>query len=311
MRDAPDFFWYYNNGITAITRDLPRRINATAQQIEVTGFQIINGAQTVYSVYKAYRDAKNGKRNTINSALLQLRLVQSVNKEFDLDITRYTNQQNPTEPRDFWANDPVQIRLQNESFATNYWYSIRRGEFREVPKNVKIVSNKEFIKAYFRYFNIDADVELIIWSSQKEHNLIGFFQGEYEKYFNNNTKFEDLLIAYRLQEEIALIFNVITYSGSSFDASEVDYYSLLSEMRIVLTEIYGKNLNPQVLSKLNKKSDFFYKIMAFILEKREQVLNSFDPDVRHVAKSGLNAVSDLTITEEDIEKIDSKTFFGM
>ena len=124
MRDEPDYFWYFNNGITAITRDLPRRIHPAAKQIEITGFQIINGAQTVYSVYKAYKEAKNGKREEINKALLQLRIIQSINQSFDLNITRFTNQQNPTEPRDFWANDPVQVRLQNESFATNYWYSV-------------------------------------------------------------------------------------------------------------------------------------------------------------------------------------------
>ena len=50
--DNPAYFWYYNNGITAITYLLPT-IGKKAEQIELTGLQIINGAQTVYSIYRA------------------------------------------------------------------------------------------------------------------------------------------------------------------------------------------------------------------------------------------------------------------
>ncbi len=318
MLDAPDFFWYYNNGITAITRDLPRRINATAQQIEITGFQIINGAQTVYSVYKAYRDAKNGKRDTINKALLQLRIVQSINKEFDLDITRYTNQQNPTEPRDFWANDPVQVRLQNESFGTNYWYSIRRGEFREVPKHVKVVSSEEFMKVYFEFLDDSWNNNIsALWVSQKDYlDELGFLQGEYEKHFNEHTKFEDLLVAYRLNEAIASLFNFIghTDSPSDFSLEDIELHTqhLLSDMRIVLSMVFGKNLNKRVFDKLNKTNNFINDTITFIIQTRENYLiknpeaKAFYPihDIEAIVKN-----MNILVTEEQIEKSDWTTYF--
>lgn len=303
MRDAPDRFWYYNNGITAITRDLPRRINPTAQQIDITGFQIINGAQTVYSVYKAYRDAQNGKRNTINQALLQLRIVQSINKEFDLDITRYTNQQNPTEPRDFWANDPVQVRLQNESFGTNYWYSIRRGEFRNVPKHVKVVSNEEFIKTYIEFTHLLTEIKEV-WVSQKDSNNSGSVNGQYEIYFNEKTKFEDILVAYLLGEELKLLSDKI--------ATNFKIYSkyLLYDLKVVMTQIFDKHFNPKVFDKLNKKTDFIIKTIAFILKTRHDFLNSNkanNPWFYNI--TDVMTTLNITVTEQDIEKIDWKAYF--
>ncbi len=262
MRDEPDYFWYFNNGITAITRDLPRRITPTAQQIEITGFQIINGAQTAYSVYKAYRDAKNGKREDLNKALMQLRIVQSINQSFDLNITRFTNQQNPTEPRDFWANDPVQVRLQNESFTTNYWYSVKRGEFRDVPENIEVVSNQDFIDAYLDFWGITHMAEkheLSIWTSVKnilQHPFTGNYKGMYERYFNEDTKFIDLNVAYKIK---VLLAPKIKAWGLNL--------SILNYVRQVLTTLFGQELNALVLDKLKFSNPvFFYKVLAFVIQ---------------------------------------------
>lgn len=307
MLNAPDFFWYYNNGITAITRDLPRRINATAQQIEITGFQIINGAQTVYSVFKAYRDAKNGKRDTINKALLQLRIVQSINKEFDLDITRYTNQQNPTEPRDFWANHPVQVRLQNESFVTNYWYSIRRGEFREVPKHVKAVSNIDFMQTYFRFINKTPTVKTELWLSEKnDRKDLG--KGEYERYFNEDTKFEDLLVAYRLDEEINSLFGIIKEDTNSVNNTQFKHLkqqkrTLLFDLNVILFKVFDKHLNQRVLDKIKRNSEFIFKTIVFILQTRQVFsIKNFEKIIQEQKTK---------VSEQDIENIDWKTYFGI
>jgi hypothetical protein len=109
--DNPAYFWYYNNGITAITYFLPT-IRRKAEQIELTGLQIINGAQTVYAIYQAYKDASPTKRKQMDGeSLVTLRLLKSGGKDFDLNVTRYTNSQNPVDDRDFCANDDIQIML--------------------------------------------------------------------------------------------------------------------------------------------------------------------------------------------------------
>ncbi|MEY4936343.1 MAG: hypothetical protein RIS64_2702 [Bacteroidota bacterium] len=195
----PDSFWFFNNGITGITKILPE-IGVHAKQIELEGLQIINGAQTVYSIYQAYEQASRVKRKAMDEfAHVMLRLIGSSDDEFNLQITRFTNSQNPLGDRDFWANDVVQQRLQNESFATNVWYEKRAGEFRlnEQELNylgIKILSNEESAKLYsifhlqnpFTYL-----VTKLIFIGHKENP-----DGLYESIFNRDTKYEAIYVAY-------------------------------------------------------------------------------------------------------------------
>ncbi len=195
----PNSFWYFNNGVTAITKILPD-IGVHAEKIEVLGFQIINGAQTVYSVYSAYEQATYAQQQTMDEyAKISVRLIGSSDERFNLQITRYTNAQNPMEERDFWANDPIQQRLQNASFLTNMWYEKRRDEFRLSEEQQKklgigIVKNENLVAAYFS-FHIQKPSYAILrredwFISEKDRE-----NGLYETIFNENTKFEDMYVA--------------------------------------------------------------------------------------------------------------------
>ena len=220
--DNPAFFWYYNNGITAITYFLPT-IRRKAEKIELTGLQIINGAQTVYAIYRAYKDASPTKRKQMdNVSLVTLRLLESGGKDFDLNVTRYTNSQNPVDDRDFCANDDIQIMLQNASYQTNFWYEKRRDEFRETPKNIIKVSNYVFANAYLAYSLQDPSSVLNNYDQQqqtgKDLNFISYKEhkdGLYEKIFNDETKFENMLCAF-------YVFDVI------YDAIPVPYGSTVN-----------------------------------------------------------------------------------
>jgi hypothetical protein len=202
--DDPLYFWYYNNGITAITPDLAV-VRNQATTFTITGLQVINGAQTVYSIYHAYQNASESKRKEMNrDTLITLRLLKSAGREFDLKVTRYTNAQNPVEDRDFHANDDIQIALQNASYATNVWYEKRAGEFREQPpKGITIVSNELFASAYLICGLQDPNSAFLssieqrktdknlLFLSRKEHH-----QGLYEKIFNSDTTFEKMCASY-------------------------------------------------------------------------------------------------------------------
>lgn len=85
--------------------------------------QIINGAQTAYSIYSAYKECNDEQRAILDEEVkITFRLLKSGGDEFDLKVTKYTNSQNPVNDRDFWSNDPVQQSLQNYFFATSFWY---------------------------------------------------------------------------------------------------------------------------------------------------------------------------------------------
>jgi hypothetical protein len=87
LLDRPRAFWYFNNGVTAITKIIPA-IGNHATNIQLQGLQIINGAQTVYSIYKAYESATEQQRQIMDAdARVTFRLIRSSDEEFNLEIT--------------------------------------------------------------------------------------------------------------------------------------------------------------------------------------------------------------------------------
>jgi len=253
------FFWYYNNGITAITYLSPV-IGEMAVQIKLRGLQIINGVQTVYSIYRAYKDATPIKREQMDSeSLVTLRLLKSGGKDFDLNVTRYTNSQNPINDRDFYANDDIQIMLQNTSYETNTWYEKRHSEFRETPKNVEKVPNYVFANVYLAYHlqdpvgvvknyhqrKINEDLNFV---SYKEHK-----DGLYEKIFNDETKFENMVCAFYL-------FKVIC------DRTSIEYKDSFTTSVYYSLALFKVTFAKYVKAKFNDKRN----ISKYIIKIYEQ-----------------------------------------
>ncbi|MCU0390610.1 MAG: AIPR family protein [Thermoflexibacter sp.] len=193
LKNKPDAFWFFNNGVTAITKAMPE-IGQRAEKVKINGLQVINGAQTVFSIYEAYENASKLERKIMDTdARITMRLIRSSDEDFSAEITRYTNSQNPMEDRDFVANDDIQQHLQNESFKTNYWYEKRRGEFREEQikgLDVNIVPSNFWIEAYVSFYLQKpfwtVDTNKLFISRKKDEN------GLYEQVFAN-IKFENVL----------------------------------------------------------------------------------------------------------------------
>lgn len=268
--EEPAYFWYYNNGITAITYLLPP-IRSQAEKVDLVGLQIINGAQTVYSIYRAYKSASPTKRSQIDGeALVTLRLLKSGGKKFDLNVTRFTNSQNPVDDRDFCANDEIQVALQIASFNSKYWFEKRRGEFREVPEDVKPIPNFVFANVYLAY-QLQDPVSVFKNGQQEQKsgkNLLFVSHqddkdGLYEKIFNEDTKFEDMLCAF-------YVFNVVdeTTPFSFAQTFKTNLYHLLALFKVAFTK-YLK-------SKYNEKINVNLKIIKLFEEgDKEIILKTF------------------------------------
>jgi DNA-binding XRE family transcriptional regulator len=321
--ENPAYFWYYNNGITAITYLLPK-IGKKAEKLQLTGLQIINGAQTVYSIYRAYKNASPTKRIQMDSeSLLTLRLLKSGGTDFDLNVTRYTNSQNPIYDRDFCANDDIQIKLQNDSYQTKFWYEKRRDEFREVPEGITEVPNYVFANAYLAY-HLQDPVSVInnyrqyqetkkdlIFVSHKEHK-----DGLYEKLFNDKTLFEDMLCSF-------YIFYVIDDTPFVYeDTFKTSLYHILALFKVAfikyLQSKFNKriNVNKHIISAYEKgEKDIILKAFKFInqfVDTQLEVENNGEKTTEEMIKFLVkrshyekvkDALEDLNISVKDIEDI--------
>lgn len=285
LMENPAYFWYYNNGITAIVDSLPE-ISKLAQKFEVYGFQIINGAQTVYAIHSAYKKASLRERAMMDREIsITLRLLKSGGKDFDLQVTRYTNSQNPISDRDFHANDEVQMRLQKESFQTTFWYEKRQDEFRgKVPEGIKVISNEQFAQAYLVYELQDSMSRIasiiphssnLNFVSNKDHP-----SGWYEKIFNENTRFEDMLCSLYIMDLIEeFLKNHDDMLGFSYDRI---YYA--GFFKIVFSKYLEKKsasalpINKKIIELINKKdSSLITKVLYFIRAKKEELLEKSTP----------------------------------
>lgn len=267
LRNEMSFFTYFNNGITAITDDVDQHINPTAELINIFGFQVINGTQTVYSIYKNYRDNPGFRDLMDRRVLITLRLITINSDELSLRITRFTNSQNPLEERDFWANDDIQIQLQQESFETKYWYEKRREEFRVVPDDVTVVSSRDLA---FSHLSLNLARPHAAWGAITSGGDYLFVSSEddrknglYQQTFID-AEFKDMLAAYLFAETVYPFL----YPDEELSKNELIHELLL--VRIVLEKYLKRklnthelNLNEYILKNHENEKLLFEKIAKF------------------------------------------------
>lgn len=321
--NKPNAFWYFNNGITAITQLVPN-IGKQAKKVEVQGLQVINGAQTVYSIYSAYEQANTAQRKIMDAEVrVTFRLIKSNDEAFNLEITRYTNSQNPMELRDFVANDPVQKRLQQESFETNYWYETRRGEFRPVEqgdikqtnvtikeelRKLKIVQNVDLIKPYAAFY-----LQNLSLASQKDSLLLAshtvHIDGQYERIFNNTISFEKMLTAYLLHTFLVKRFEWSKGYGNTQAPLETTLISIRQLTVLAFSKIVFDQYFQLKFGRSTQTADLLIPLQQEDITKQITILQvlSFSNDFIHdiTSKISLENINRIDEFEHLIKKIEN------
>lgn len=279
-------FWYFNNGITAIT-DKIFDFHSDNSNVTIKGIQVINGAQTVFSIFQAYKFASDDQREKMDQdGLITLRVVTTGGQDFDLKVTRYTNSQNPISERDFHSNDEVQKRIQLDFFKeTNIWYETRRGEFRKKPKEISVITNELLGQTYLAYFLNDPfeakqNKKLIFVDPKIKSN------GLYLRIFNEETKYDDMLVSYYLYLLIDRkrktlknkIDNINTTKLSIADEEllKFDFIQYSNFEILALFKVFFYYINSNNLKEINGKIiSYFEKDTINIIEKTYDLIIEF------------------------------------
>ena len=133
----PADFWYFNNGITAISTRIGKKpVGGSSNDsgiFECDGFFVVNGAQTVGSIWEAWRK----DQAKVGLARVPIRIISLEGGEptFGTEITRFTNTQNSIEKRDFVALDPEQERLRQELEIEGISYLYKSGAAKSDSKS--------------------------------------------------------------------------------------------------------------------------------------------------------------------------------
>ncbi len=130
LRDEPQHFWYLNNGITALATTISKRATggSTKQSgvFDCEGFTIVNGAQTVGSIFTTYSTHPESVKN----ARVGLRIIslEDTPENFSVSITRANNTQNRIDSQNFVALDPEQERLRRDLGIDGINYEFRQSD---------------------------------------------------------------------------------------------------------------------------------------------------------------------------------------
>ncbi len=142
----PEFFWYYNNGVTIICDAATKLSRSGRNMMRVVNPQVINGQQTTRILHQYA--ARNSK------ATVLVRVI-SVPRDSDEDSNRFenlvskivaaTNWQNAISASDLMANDRTQIEIERNLRKLDYFY-VRKRESKGEARRRSGVRHAQFIK---------------------------------------------------------------------------------------------------------------------------------------------------------------------
>ena len=131
ITECPQNFWYFNNGITIIAKDIVKKGNDT---VSLTCFSIVNGAQTTSSLGLFLREAKKNNDyvsiNSLKNVFVLTRILKIPDEKMRKDIAIYNNTQNPITSRDMVSNSDEQKHLHEWLLDDTYpqiYCEIKRG----------------------------------------------------------------------------------------------------------------------------------------------------------------------------------------
>lgn len=142
IRTEPEYFWYYNNGITIMCDGAKGMKSGGRTVVRVNNPQVINGQQTTRTLHGA---AKRGKQPSVLVRVIAVkRDGDSPGPEFEALVSKIvaaTNWQNAIKPSDLMANDRRQVEIERQMRKLGYAYLRKRqtkGEARRAFKSRKL-----------------------------------------------------------------------------------------------------------------------------------------------------------------------------
>lgn len=204
-------FWYLNNGITITCDSFSYPKGKRAPIVELKNIQIVNGGQTSNALFEAY----NIDSEKLNDVLVLLRIIETKSQNVSLSIAESTNSQTPIKSRDLRSNDETQKKLEEAFLELGLFYERKSNQYQGKPKESRI----DALTAGQAYLAYVLDLPEV---GKKDRGRI--FSDLYDSIFSDNLQVEDLLIPFRLLEEIDQIKKGVQRSirsQNNFDKSKL------------------------------------------------------------------------------------------
>jgi hypothetical protein len=169
LEREPEFFWYYNNGITIVCDDAEQVSRGGNKVLRLVNPQVINGQQTTRTLHES------ASRST--KATVMVRVI-SVARDTDQDTSRFenlvsrivaaTNWQNAIRASDLMANDRRQVELERNLRKLDYQYLRKRQSKGEARRNAGVKHRFVITKEELAQVVAASDLDPLIVREGKE-----------------------------------------------------------------------------------------------------------------------------------------------
>lgn len=190
LSDDSHRIFYYNNGITITCEyfEYPSG-NRRSPIIKLTGLQVVNGGQTIHALFEAFQEDPS----RFEEMTILCRIYETKNKILSTNIAEYTNSQNPVKTRDIRSIDYIQIKLEKEFEALDYFYERKKNQYSGKPKNRRLDSEKvgQVLMAFYNNM-----------PSQAKDKKRLIFAEKYDEIFNDSINADKILLPISLFKKI-------------------------------------------------------------------------------------------------------------
>ncbi len=277
-------FWFYNNGISIVCSQYSFRSQAETSKVKLLNAQIVNGCQTVHSLWHAFR---NG--TLIDDVEVLVRIIEQPDPDFVPLVTRFNNSQNAVRSADLVGRDPTQMRLKQELGELGYYYETRRGDWKQYytdrderiatfgPQYYdRVVRLKEAAQACAAFYLQQPVIAKNNTSLLTTHITEG---GLYEEVFDADVSAERVIVAVELMRRITAFRKIIVDTGLPVYLS--NYADWLPHADFYLLALFARQfLNPSLLSS----NDSLMAFMNSVNPKFDSLFSSLVEKIGHLVE---------------------------
>ncbi|CDC21278.1 aIPR protein [Clostridium sp. CAG:306] len=295
LETAPDKFFYYNNGITAICEDF--YIDKENQSIECVKFQVVNGAQTLTTI------AKEPENIDLSKVKVLIKIVKadkytSGDKESSLafNIVKNNNSQTVIKSIDFRSNDAIQIAIENKVKENKLKYPLEYPMAKEVvykrkrrlnDAKKKTISMENIAKTYYCMFVNPPDVYLSskkMWDTSENGHYYKIFGVNGQKVNTiSDEEFYKLFASYYIYCYIdTKIKNILAEKNKEEYAPYYFKYHIIWGINELLKLKYNNEEIIRIFKQIVNKG---YYVNAKINESKEQTFNVYFDKIQRFINS--------------------------
>lgn len=299
LQNAPDKFFYYNNGITIVVSDFKEIKN---NYLTLTAPQIVNGAQTSNSIIDRAKRTKN------MDGSITVTIIKADDDEEQNNITKYRNSQNSVRGKDLVSlmDFHKSIKHQLENFG--YFYEIQAGSFDTKSKSNQSEFNGDVI--YNEYLP-DNHKKVIVAKDAIQALVAGLEQRPAESYSSpaqflpRGSKYDDVFND-NLKDDYKLLlypYLVKEYAKKTLKYGKKGKHKTKRYATLFFVAVYFRLLHKKIL---DTKGDFKIDII-----KLEQVFRSYKLNNRILKLTDIVVTKFLedTVVDDEIELSNTKHNF--